>query len=82
MENKKYLSIQELADIQGISRIAVYKKVKAGKIKAIKIGRNYAIQIDYIMGKKLRKTDEEKIEKAVKKTIHDYKETLRLLGKE
>lgn len=33
---KKYLTIPEFADLLGISRIAVYKKVKAGKIPAEK----------------------------------------------
>ena len=72
MKNGKYLSIKELADILGISRIAVYKKVKKGQIKAIKIGKSYAIPqkaIANIMGGILSKKDKEKIDAAVKKTV-------------
>ena len=43
MTRKKYFSVPELAKILGISRIALYKKVVSGEIKAQKIGRNYAI---------------------------------------
>jgi len=43
MKNNRYLTIPELAKILGISRIAVYKKVKNGTIKAIRVGRNFAI---------------------------------------
>jgi excisionase family DNA binding protein len=38
-----YLTIPQVAKILGISRIAVYKRVKKGQIKATKIGRNYAV---------------------------------------
>ena len=48
MKNKEYLTIKELADLLGITRIAVYKKVKKGQIKAVRIGRNFAIPKKYI----------------------------------
>ena len=48
MANKEYLSIPEVAKILGISRIAIYKKVKKGEIKAAKIGRSYAIPKKYL----------------------------------
>ena len=38
------LTIPQLAEKMGISRIAVYNKVKSGKIPAQKIGRNYIIK--------------------------------------
>jgi excisionase family DNA binding protein len=40
---KDYISIPALAKILGVSRIAVYKKVKKGQIKGVKIGRNYVV---------------------------------------
>jgi len=82
---KEYLTIAELAKILGISRIAVFKKVKKGQIKAEKIGRNYAIPktaVADILGKELGKSDKEEIDKAVHKTVKEYGETLKLLGKE
>lgn len=42
-KDKDYLSIAEVARQKGVSRIAIFKKVKKGQIKAIKIGRSYAI---------------------------------------
>lgn len=40
---KKLLSTSQVAEILGISRIAVHKRIKAGKLKATKVGRNYVI---------------------------------------
>ncbi len=85
MEKKEYLTIPQLAELLGISRIAVYKKVKSGQIKAVRIGRIYAIPnkvISNILGKELTPQSKKKIEKAVKKTVDEYGEVLQLLGRE
>jgi len=42
-EDREFLSIPEAAGVLGISRIAVFKKVKKGQLAAIRIGRNWAI---------------------------------------
>jgi len=42
-ENREFLSIPEAAALMGVSRIAVFKKVKKGQLAAIRIGRNWAI---------------------------------------
>ena len=81
----QYITIPELAKILGLSRIAVYKRVKNGQIDATKIGRNYFIPkkyIDFILGNKLSENDKKEIDIAVKKTITEYGEVLKLLGKE
>ena len=39
----EFLSIPEAAALMGISRIAVFKKVKKGQLEAIRIGRNWAV---------------------------------------
>ena len=39
----EYLSIPEAARILGLSRIAVFKQVKKGRLPAIRIGRNWAV---------------------------------------
>ncbi len=49
INKKKFISIPELAKKLGISRIAVYKRVKEGKIHAVKIGRNFAIESDQVV---------------------------------
>lgn len=83
MKNKKSLSTTELAKILGISRIAVYKRIKTGKIKAKKVGHDFVIDIKDlgdVLEKGLKKEEKLEIEKAVKKTIEEYSETLKLLG--
>ena len=83
--NKEFLSTSELAKVLGISRIAVFKKIKSGKIKARKVGRNFVIRredLPEVLGVSLGKNDKELIERAVHKTVQEYSRTLQLLGKE
>ena len=78
-----FISIQQLANMLGISRIAVYKKIKKGQIKAIRIGRSFAIPrkyIDSILGKTLKASQKREIDAAVKKTVREYGDTLKMLG--
>jgi len=85
MERSEYISIAQFAKILGISRIAVYQKIKKGQIKAIRIGRSFAIPKKYltdIMGKTLSEKDKKIIDEAVKKTFQEYGELLKLLGRE
>ena len=84
MKDKDFLSTIELAKILGVSRIAVYKRVKSGKIKATKVGRDFLIDkkdLESILGKELEEQKKINIEEAVKKTVEEYGETLKLLGK-
>lgn len=85
MKKGEYLTIPQFAKILGVSRIAIYRKVKKGQIKAVKIGRNFAIpqkQIADILGKNLRQEDKKEIDSAVKKTVKEYGRVLKLLGSE
>ena len=82
---KEYITIPELAKIMGLSRVAVFKKVKKGQIKAMRIGRNYAVPKEYveeILGKALNQDDKKEIDTAVKRTVREYGQTLKLLGRE
>ena len=85
MKKKDFLSIAELAEILGISRIAVYKKVKTGLIKAIRIGSSYAIPskgVADLLGVELGPQDKQIIDRAVDKTVKEYGEVLKMLGNE
>jgi len=85
MENKELITTAELAKILGISRIAVFKRIKRGQIKAIRVGRNFVIPKDSlpeVLGQVLSKKNKREIETAVKKTVREYGQTLRLLGNE
>ncbi len=84
-KNKEFITIPELAKYLGISRIAVFKKVKNGEIKAQKVGRIYLIpksKIDQIFGKELTTENKKEIEAAVKRTVQEYGEVLKMLGSE
>ncbi len=85
MENKEFLTTTELAKILGITRIAVFKKIKKGQIKAIRIGKNFAIPkgaIPEVLDRLLNKGKKKEIDAAVKKTVKEYGQTLKLLGRE
>jgi excisionase family DNA binding protein len=83
---KQFISTTELASLLGVSRITVFNRIKKGEIKAIKIGRNFIIdKADLpieLFNDGIDKNSEKIIQAAVKKTIAEYSETLRLLGKE
>lgn len=85
IQKKEFYSLAEIGNLLGISRIAVYKKVKSGEIEAIRIGRSYAVPakiIAQILGKELRTEEKKRIDKAVKKVIKEYGEMLKKLGQE
>lgn len=85
MADEKYITIPKLAELLGVSRIAVYKKVKKGEISATKIGRVYVItdkNVQKILGNKLTQKSRKKIDEAVKRTVREYGEVLKKLGRE
>ena len=85
MKNNQFLSTAELARILGVSRVTVFQKIKKGKIEAERVGRNFIINrsnLPEILKEIVGDKDKKQIEKAIKKTIKNYGETLRLLGKE
>lgn len=85
MTNNKFITIPELAKLLGVSRIAVYHRVKKGQIPAIKIGRTYVITdqtIATILGKEVTGKGKQRIDAAVDKTVREYGDVLKQLGKE
>jgi len=85
MTTERYIKIPELARLLGVSRIAIYNRVKKGQIPAIKIGRNYVIAdktMTEILGKKTTEEGKKRIDVAVDRTVREYGEVLKLLGKE
>ncbi|OGZ18496.1 MAG: hypothetical protein A2Z68_02240 [Candidatus Nealsonbacteria bacterium RBG_13_38_11] len=82
---KEYYSTIETADILRVSRKTIFQWARDGKIKAIKVGKNYVIPHSAILeklGKSLDENKKNKIESAINKALKDYKETFRMLGKE
>lgn len=85
MEKKRLFSTMEIAKILGISRIAVFKKIKSGEIKATKVGRNYVISdrvLNRVLSKRLTPKQKKVIETAVRKTVKEYGDVLQRLGRE
>ena len=85
MDSPKYLTIPELAKLLGVSRIAVYNRVKKGQIPATRVGRTYVImdqEIADILGKEATREGKKRIDAAVRKTVQEYGEVLKRLGKE
>lgn len=85
MSAEKYITIPELARLLGVSRIAVYKKVKQGQIPATKIGRTYVITdqtVTQVLAKEPTVAGKKKIESAVHRTVKEYGEVLAKLSRE
>ena len=85
MTTERYITIPELARLLGVSRIAIYNRVKKGQIPAMRIGRNYVITdktMTDILGKKTTEEGKKRIDVAVDRTVREYGEVLKLLGKE
>jgi len=84
-KDKQFLTTGELAHILGISRIAVFKKIKSGQIKAVKEGRQYFVpqaKLPEILGHEVSDKQKKDIRTAVDKVIKEYGTTLKLLAKE
>lgn len=84
-QNKRFFSTQEFAELLGVSRVAVFKKIKSGVIRAEKIGRNYVIpreEIAAALGQFVSEKRRKEIDKSVNRTVHEFGDALRRLGKE
>ena len=78
-------STSEVANILHLSRIEIFRKIKAGKIKAEKIGRNYVIPFESLeeaLGTTIGIHKKEEIESVIDKALEEYGETFKKLSKE
>lgn len=83
--NQIQYTVKEIAELMGISRVAVFNKIKKGQIKAKMVGKTYIIEAEEISGLLARELDnaqKKEIEKSVVRFIKEYGQTLKLLGKE
>lgn len=84
-QNNNFLTVKQLADILGVSRVTVWNKINQGQLIATKAGKTYLIPKDQLAGiinNNLSEEEKVKIKKGVSKVIRDYGETLKMLGKE
>ena len=85
MENKDFYSTTELAKVLGVDRATIFRKIRSGKIKASKVGRNFLISkkdLPTVLGNVVSAEQKKDINQAVKKAVRQYGETFRLLGQE
>ena len=84
MTGERFISTTEAAKILGISRIAVFKKIKSGQIKAEKIGRNFVIDKIVLIGSldEPDKKRKEEIKQTVNDVFKEYGEVIKKLGRE
>ena len=82
---KDYYSTNEVAEILHMSRVGVFKRIRNGKIKGEKVGRNYIIRhkdLVEALGKTLSAEKKENIKKAVGKATRQYEKVFKRLGEE
>ena len=79
------ITIPELAEKMGLSRIAIWNKVKKGQIPAVKIGRQYIISeqdANILLGETLTKDQEDWIDSTVSRVVSEYGSVLKKLSHE
>ncbi len=86
LHKDNFFSTSQVAEILGVTRITVFRWIKEGTLKAEKIGRNYVISHEelnkHLDSKPLSDEEKTRVTKLVHKTIEDYGETIRMLGRE
>jgi len=84
-DKKTQYTVKEIAELMGISRVAVFNKIKNKQIKAKMVGKTYiidAVEIRELLSQELDDNQKKEIEKSVIRFIREYGQTLKLLGKE
>lgn len=82
MTHNKLLSVSEVAEMMGMSRTHVLRKIKSGELPAQKVGKTYTILSSHLPGiyQPLTETDKKQIDRAVEETLKEYGEVIRKLG--
>jgi excisionase family DNA binding protein len=80
----RYLSTVEAAKVMGISRVAVLKQIKTGRLRAERVGRNYIIDRNDLAGifRHITPGEKKRVTVAMKKVMKQYGPALKKLGKE
>jgi len=82
-KQNEYVTIPELAKLLGLSRITVFKKVKKGEIKAIKLGKTYGISrksLGSLLGEVLGEDEKKEIDRAVKRNCQRIRPNIEAFG--
>lgn len=81
---EKYVTTTEAGKILGLDRTQVFRLIKAGKIPAERVGKNYVIKLEDlgVGAEALSKKEERQIEKSVSKVFKEYGDVIKKLGEE
>jgi len=81
---KQFYSVNEAAELCGVSRMTISRWLKSGKINAETVGRTKLIPVSELAkcSKNIPDDKRQEIEAAVKRVVEEYGETLKLLAKE
>jgi len=86
LHGQNFFSTAEVANILDVTRVTVFRWIKDGSMKATKVGRGYIVPHEELVkrldSRPLTGEEKQEITKLVDKTIQDYGETIRMLGRE
>ncbi|OQA04808.1 MAG: Helix-turn-helix domain protein [bacterium ADurb.Bin400] len=84
MQQEEFISTTRAAEILGLNRTQVFRLIKAGKIPATRIGRNFAIKMSDlgVMAGKPNHKDRQAVAQTVKRVLEEYGDVIRQLGEE
>lgn len=81
---KRFLTTSEAAKVLGISRVAVFKRIRKGSLRALKVGHRYLIEPKEVglLYRELTERDKKRIHLTVKKVLREYGDVIQKLGHE
>ena len=84
MQHNEYLSTIEVGKILGLDRTHVFRLIQAGKIPAVKFGRNFAIKKSDlgIYAGDLSDKERKNVEQSVDLVLKEYGDVIKKLGEE
>jgi len=84
MNNNQFYTTSQAAKILGLSRMQITRKIHKSEITAIRVGRSFLIPKDQLnpIFRPSSESDLRKIDEGVIKTVKEYGDVLKKLGKE
>lgn len=81
---QEFVSTTHAAKITGLNRTQVFRLIKAGKLPATRVGRNYIIKKKDlgILTNEISPKEKKRTEKSVDKVFEEYGDVLKKLGEE
>jgi excisionase family DNA binding protein len=83
-KDKNLISVVQAAKLLGLSRMQVVRKIQKGEIKAVRVGRAYAIDRNQLGGifRHISEKERKQVDKAVEKVLRKYGDVIKKLGAE